>query len=85
MRFFDGKLIVTKQGSNFLLHLERTVGGVEQFIPYMKDYYQTFKHTSITSGQWKEHLFEYFGKHANAAEIIKKLGKIDFDEVSLYL
>ena len=68
------------QGSNFLLHLERVVGGVEYFVPYMKDYYQAFKHTSVTSGQWKAHLFMYSGRQANAAENLKELEQVDFEE-----
>ena len=75
--------MLTGQGSNFLLYLERTVGGLEHFLPYMKDYVKTFTNTSITTGQWRAHLFDYFGRQPNSAEYLKKLGQVDWDEVSV--
>lgn len=48
----------------------------------MKDYVKTFTNTSITTEQWREHLFDYFGRQPNAEEYIKKLGQVDWDEVS---
>ncbi|ORX38697.1 peptidase family M1-domain-containing protein [Kockovaella imperatae] len=69
-----------EKGSNFLLHLERTVGGLDIFLPYLRDYFKTFNHTSITTDQWKEHLFDYFGKQENGSEFQRKLGQVDFDE-----
>ena len=68
-----------EKGSNFLLHLERTVGGLDHFIPYMKDYVKTFNGTSITTDQWRSHLFHYFGRQADSASYLKKLGKVDWD------
>ena len=65
-----------------MLHLERTVGGLDHFRPYIKDYIKTFNGHSITTSQWKEHLFDFFGKQENGAEYVRKLGKVDFDEVS---
>ncbi|OCF30838.1 leukotriene A-4 hydrolase/aminopeptidase [Kwoniella heveanensis BCC8398] len=69
-----------EKGANFLLYLERTVGGLDIFIPYMKDYVKTFEGTSITTEQWREHLFAYFKKHEDGEELTRKLGKVDWDE-----
>ena len=69
------------QGSNFLLLIERTVGGVDNFIPYMRDYVKTFNGSSITTDQWRSHLFHYFGK-VDGGRHVKELAKIDWDEVS---
>jgi leukotriene-A4 hydrolase len=71
-----------EKGSNFLLHLERTVGGLDVFLPYVKEYVKTFSGTSITTDQWRSHLFDYFGKVKDSEEILKSLGKIDWDAVS---
>lgn len=49
----------------------------------MKDYVKTFTNTSITTDQWYAHLFDFFGKQPNSAEYLKKLAKVDFDEVSV--
>jgi leukotriene-A4 hydrolase len=43
--------------------IERTVGGLDIFLPYVKDYVNTFMGKSITTWQWKEHLYAYFKKH----------------------
>ncbi|WWC71745.1 leukotriene A-4 hydrolase/aminopeptidase [Kwoniella pini CBS 10737] len=69
-----------EKGANFLLYLERTLGGLENFIPYMKDYVRTFEGTSITTDQWREHLFHYFGQHKDGEELTRRLGKVDWDE-----
>lgn len=69
-----------EKGSNFLLHLERTVGGLEHFIPYMKDYVKTFTNKSITTEQWRDHLFDWFGKQENAKDYLKKLDTVNWDE-----
>ncbi|KLT41494.1 putative leukotriene-A4 hydrolase [Cutaneotrichosporon oleaginosum] len=69
-----------EKGANFLLYLERTVGGLEHFLPYMKDYVKTFTNSSITTEQWREHLFDYFGKQKDSETYLKKLGKVDWDE-----
>jgi hypothetical protein len=47
----------------------------------MKDYVKTFTGYSITTEQWREHLFHYFGSLKHGSEYIRKLGKIDWDEV----
>jgi len=70
-----------EKGSNLLLHIERLVGGLDVFIPYMKSYEQTFTGTSVTTDQWRSHLFHYFGNLSDGPEMLKKLGQIDWDEV----
>ncbi|WVQ82071.1 leukotriene A-4 hydrolase/aminopeptidase [Cryptococcus sp. DSM 104549] len=69
-----------EKGANFLYFLELTVGGLDAFLPYMKDYVRTFEGTSITTEQWREHLFHYFGSLKDGEKYIKKLGKVDWDE-----
>lgn len=64
-----------------MLYLERTVGGLEVFLPYMKSYVETFTDSSITTAQWRAHLFDYFGKQPNSEEYLRKLGQVDWDEV----
>jgi leukotriene-A4 hydrolase len=48
------------------------------FLPYVKDYVSTFTGKSITSYQWKDHLFEYFTKHGGPDKVTA-LNSIDFD------
>ncbi|KZP30333.1 hypothetical protein FIBSPDRAFT_850643 [Athelia psychrophila] len=54
--------IAYEKGANFILHLEQVVGGLDVFLPYVKDYVNTFIGKSITTWQWKSHLYEYFAK-----------------------
>ncbi|KAH7890292.1 hypothetical protein F5I97DRAFT_1799872 [Phlebopus sp. FC_14] len=66
------------KGANFILHLERTLGGLQVFIPYVKEYVKTFMGHSITTTQWKDHLYAYF--EANGGEDkIKALDSVDWD------
>lgn len=71
-----------EKGANFLYYLEQTVGGLEVFLPYMKNYVKTFEGYAITTEQWRGHLFHYFGSLKNGEEVVRKLGKVDWDEVS---
>jgi leukotriene-A4 hydrolase len=48
----------------------------------MKDYVKTFSGASITTEQWRLHLFHYFGSLKDGQEYIRKLGKVDWDAVS---
>jgi leukotriene-A4 hydrolase len=61
---------------------ERILGGLDIFLPYVKDYVETFIGKSITSEQWKEHIYAYFSKHGGP-EKIKALDSVDWD-VSLF-
>lgn len=66
------------KGSNFLLHLERTVGGLDVFLPYVQNYVKTYRNTSITTDVWKDHLFEYFTLN-HGQDVVDKLQSVDFD------
>jgi leukotriene-A4 hydrolase len=61
-----------------LYHIEKTVGGPAVFEPYMKAHVERFASQSITSEQWKEHLYEYMEKN-HGKETVEKLNTIDFD------
>ncbi|TFK25898.1 leukotriene-A4 hydrolase [Coprinopsis marcescibilis] len=67
-----------EKGANLILHLERTLGGINVFLPYVKEYVETFIGKSITTTQWKDHLYEYFAKHGGE-EKTKALDSIDWD------
>jgi hypothetical protein len=58
------------------------VGGLDVFIPYMRDYVKTFNGTSITTEQWRAHLFHYFGSLKDGDEYLQKLGTVDWEGVS---
>lgn len=57
--------------------LERTVGGLDVFLPYIRDYVETFSGKSIATQQWKDHLYGYFRKHGE--EKVEALDSIDWD------
>jgi leukotriene-A4 hydrolase len=58
--------------------VERTLGGLEVFLPYVKDYVSTYQGKSITTDIWKEHLFKYFREHGGE-EKIKALDSVDWN------
>jgi len=66
-----------EKGANFILHLERILGGLDVFLPYIKDYVGTFIGKSITTEQWQSHLYSYFEK--NASDKIKILDNVDWN------
>ncbi|KAJ3751229.1 peptidase family M1-domain-containing protein [Lentinula detonsa] len=66
------------KGANLILHLERTIGGLDVFLPYVRDYVSTFMGKSITTQEWKSHLYGYYEKHGGAGKI-KALDSIDWD------
>jgi len=59
------------------MHVERTLGGLDVLLPYVKDYVNTFMGKSITTEQWRKHLYEYFGQHGGE-EKLQALNSIDF-------
>ncbi|KAK1231374.1 Leucyl aminopeptidase yscIV [Marasmius sp. AFHP31] len=65
------------KGANLILYIERTLGGLDVFLPYIRDYVDTFMGRSITTEQWKEHLYAYYGKHQ--PEKVKALDSIDWN------
>ncbi|EKM60600.1 uncharacterized protein PHACADRAFT_246632 [Phanerochaete carnosa HHB-10118-sp] len=58
-----------EKGANFLLHLERTLGGLDVFLPYIYDYVSTFTGKSITTDVWKQHLYAYFQVHGGEEKV----------------
>ncbi len=65
-----------EKGSNFILHLERTLGGLDVFLPYIYDYVKTFQGKSISTKQWKDHLYAYYAQNP---EKVKALDSVDWD------
>ena len=63
---------------------ERTLGGLDVFLKYINDYVNAFMGKSITTWQWKDHLYEYF-KKTYGDEKVKVLDSIDWDVSSLHL
>jgi leukotriene-A4 hydrolase len=55
---------------------ERTLGGINVFLPYIKEYVKTYMGHSITTTQWKDHLYSFF---ANQEDKIKALDSIDWN------
>ncbi|KAJ7719240.1 peptidase family M1-domain-containing protein [Mycena maculata] len=66
------------KGANLILHLERTLGGLDVFLPYVKDYVSTFIGKSITTQQWKAHLYGYYKEHGGPDKV-KLLDSVDWD------
>jgi hypothetical protein len=58
--------------------LERTLGGLDVFLPYVKDYVNTYMGKSITSDQWKSHLYSYFTQHGGEDKV-RALNSVDWD------
>ncbi|KAJ7293982.1 peptidase family M1-domain-containing protein [Mycena rebaudengoi] len=67
-----------EKGSNLILLLERTLGGLEVFLPYVKDYVNTYMGKSITTEQWRTHLYDYYTKNGGA-EKVRLLDTIDWN------
>ncbi|KAJ7163164.1 hypothetical protein C8R46DRAFT_1281555 [Mycena filopes] len=68
-----------EKGSNLILHIEQTLGGLDVFLPYVKDYVSTFIGKSITTDQWKA--YEYDAKNGGA-EKTKLLDTIDWNNLT---
>ncbi|KAN0082871.1 hypothetical protein V8E55_008666 [Tylopilus felleus] len=64
------------KGANLILLLERTMGGINGILPYIKDYVKTFMGHSITTTQWKDHLYSF---SADQEDKIKALDSIDWN------
>ncbi|SPO34784.1 related to leukotriene-A4 hydrolase [Pseudozyma flocculosa] len=65
-----------EKGSNFLLYLERTVGGLDNFLPYAKSYFHAFYNRSVSTEEWQEHLFDFY---KGSDDITAKLKQVDWD------
>ncbi|KAI5991089.1 peptidase family M1-domain-containing protein [Pisolithus orientalis] len=67
-----------EKGANFLLHIERTLGGLDVFLPYIRNYVQTFMGKSITTQEWKDHLYAYYREHGTR-DNVEALDSLDWD------
>ena len=67
--------------------LERLLGGLDVFLPYIRDYVDTFMGRSIDTTIWKEHLYGYWSKTENGEEKVKLLDSVDWDvsDLSIFL
>ncbi|PWN31448.1 uncharacterized protein FA14DRAFT_128098 [Meira miltonrushii] len=66
-----------EKGSLFILYLERLVGGLDNFLPFIRSYFKAFYDRSISTQEWKQHLFDFY---AGNEEITKKLNTVKWDE-----
>jgi leukotriene-A4 hydrolase len=66
-----------EKGATLLLHLERTVGGLEIWKPYIKAYVDKFMGRSITTDDWLSHFWNYWNACPEAA---KKLRAVKWDQ-----
>ena len=51
---------------------------MDVFLPYAKDYATTFSRQSITTEQWKDHLYAYWSKNGGS-EKTKILDGVDWN------
>ncbi|KAF8508488.1 hypothetical protein JB92DRAFT_2732664 [Gautieria morchelliformis] len=66
-----------EKGANLILHLgEENCWGLDVFLPYIRDYVNTFTGKSISAYQWKDHLYDYYKR--NDPERVKLLDTIDW-------
>uniref|UniRef100_A0A4W4F817 Leukotriene A-4 hydrolase n=1 Tax=Electrophorus electricus TaxID=8005 RepID=A0A4W4F817_ELEEL len=49
-----------EKGFALLYYLEELMGGPEVFMGFVKSYIQLFAYSSVTTQEWKDHLFTYF-------------------------
>ncbi|CAG8640877.1 28603_t:CDS:10 [Dentiscutata erythropus] len=66
-----------EKGFNFLYHIQKVVGGPQNFEPYMKAHVQEFAGKSITTDDWKKFLYSFADK--NFPEKRAKLDEIQWD------
>ncbi|XP_023696274.1 leukotriene A-4 hydrolase [Paramormyrops kingsleyae] len=59
-----------EKGFAFLYHLEELLGGPEVFMGFIKSYIQLFAYSSISTDEWKDHLYTYF---KDKVEILNKV------------
>ncbi|KIJ45222.1 hypothetical protein M422DRAFT_59984 [Sphaerobolus stellatus SS14] len=65
-----------EKGANLILHIERTLGGLNVFLPFIKEYVNTFTGKSISGDEWKAFLYDYYQR--NNPEKVKALDTIDW-------
>ncbi|SCV69938.1 BQ2448_1332 [Microbotryum intermedium] len=65
------------KGANFLYLIERTVGGVEVFKPYLIAYVKRFDGLSISTQDWLDHFWDYWNQYPKISAKLRS--EIDFD------
>ncbi|CAG8832016.1 15949_t:CDS:10, partial [Gigaspora margarita] len=53
----SGSLVPYEKGFNFLYHIQKVIGGPQNFEPYMKAHVQEFAGKSIATDDWKRKIF----------------------------
>ena len=49
-----------EKGHTLLFYLETLLGGADTFDPFLKSYIEKFSYQSVTTQQWKDHLYQFF-------------------------
>ncbi|XP_076812495.1 leukotriene A-4 hydrolase-like isoform X1 [Clavelina lepadiformis] len=49
-----------EKGHTLLFHLETLLGGPSEFEPFLRSYIDKYKFESVSTSQWKDHLYEFF-------------------------
>ncbi|XP_026875586.2 leukotriene A-4 hydrolase [Electrophorus electricus] len=62
-----------EKGFALLYYLEELMGGPEVFMGFVKSYIQLFAYSSVTTQEWKDHLFTYF------KDKVDLLNKVDWN------
>uniref|UniRef100_A0A8C2WTH3 Leukotriene A-4 hydrolase n=1 Tax=Cyclopterus lumpus TaxID=8103 RepID=A0A8C2WTH3_CYCLU len=62
-----------EKGFALLYHLEELLGGPEVFMGFVRSYIQRFSYGSVTTDEWKNHLFTYF------KDQVEVLNKVDWN------
>lgn len=65
-----------EKGSTFIIYLERVVGGLDLFLPFIRNYFKAFYDRSISTQEFKQHIFDYYKGNA---DITEKLEGVDWD------
>lgn len=65
-----------EKGSTFLLYLERLVGGLDVFLPFIRSYFKAFYNRSVSTEEWKQHLFDFYKGNDT---IIRNLEGVNWD------
>ncbi|EIW81415.1 leukotriene-A4 hydrolase [Coniophora puteana RWD-64-598 SS2] len=66
-----------EKGSNMLYYLEHLLGGLAVFLPYMRNYLDAYMGKSITTYEWKDHLYAYFRERDPSK--VSLLDSVDWD------
>lgn len=78
------QIIVSELTINNNALTERRLGGLDVFLPYIRDYVNTFMGKSINTQMWKDHLFSYWSKNGGD-EKVEILNSVNWDVSMLIL